>query len=105
MNYAKIIEILALVFLLLFALAGCTTMSQPQPIQTKVQYAYYEIPSVLLDCDTKEVTVPKADTLVDSQVTSYGTDVDNLLNECQNDVRSIRKLQAGVLNKMAELNK
>lgn len=81
---------LFIIVMLAGALAGCqTTQQKTVPV---VSFQHIEIPSQLLDCKSKVITIPDPKTLTNKQVSKFILKLKELLEECQNDSASIERL-------------
>ncbi len=82
-------KILAIALIGLF-LVGCqTTVTRTIPI---INFEEINIPSQLLDCDGKKISIPDPKKLTNKQITQYVIKLVEILDECQSDTTSIKKI-------------
>lgn len=77
-----------LILIIAALLSACNTTS----IVTKTRYIAVEIPSELLDCDLKSVSIPDPKKLKNRDVIVYINKLEKLVTECKSDVSGIKKI-------------
>jgi hypothetical protein len=83
---------LALVIALGIALSACTTTKER--IIPVIEFQKIDIPSQFLDCDGKKVIIPNPKTLKNKEISRYILKMTEILEECQSDILSMKKIIA-----------
>lgn len=73
----------------LFLTACQTTKERVIPV---IEFSKVDIPSQFLDCDGKKVTIPNPKTLTNKQISRFILQMTEILEECQSDVSSVKKI-------------
>jgi hypothetical protein len=71
-------------------LSACTTTKER--IVPVIEFQKIDIPSQFLDCDGKKILIPNPKTLTNKQISKYILQMTTILEECQSDTTSVRKI-------------